>query len=103
MAMALADLSSPIRLIRQRALLQLAFPCAQSHRTAQFFHATQLTQLINYAVRCGRIELARVRLLEAANIARELDARGLHAQANSKVRNHILAGVLNALQHAFDT
>ena len=102
MAVALADLGFAVRLMGQRAGLELAGPGAQPHGAAQFFHAAQLAQLVDDAVRSGRIEFAGVRLLQAADVARVFDARRLHAQADAEIRNLLLAGVLNSFQHAFD-
>ena len=51
--------------------------------------------------RC-RIEFARVRFRQSADIARKLDTRCLHAQANSKIGNFVLSRVTDRLQHAFN-
>ena len=50
----------------------------------------------------GGIELAGVRVLEAADVARKLDARGLHAEADAEVGHLFLARVADGVQHAFD-
>src|SRR5580700_9178784 len=96
MTVALADLALPISSTRQRVGLQFARPCTQPHRAAQFFHTAQLAQLVNHAMRGRGIKLTGIRLLQPAYIARELDARGLHTQANSEVRHFVLARILNA-------
>ena len=103
MPVALADLgSSAISLGGQRIFLQNASPGAQAHGAAHLFHAQQLAQLIDDAVRTGGVKLARIGVLEAADVAGKLDAGGLHAQANSKVRNLLLAGIADGVQHALD-
>ena len=51
--------------------------------------------------RC-RVELAGIGAFQAADIARELDACRLHAQANAEVRNFILARVADGIQHSGD-
>jgi hypothetical protein len=70
MAVALADLVLAIGFVRQRVRLHLAGPRAQPHGAAQLFHAAQLAQLVDHAMRRRRIELARVGLLQAADVAR---------------------------------
>ena len=41
-------------------------------------------------------------LLQAADVARELDHHGLHAQADAEVRDLVLARVADGVEHAFD-
>ena len=53
-------------------------------------------------MRGAGIELARVGLLEAAHVAREFDAGGLHAKTDAKVRDAAFAGVVDGLDHTFD-
>jgi hypothetical protein len=43
------------------------------------------------------------RVFEAADVARELDDRGLHAEADPEERHAGLARVANGFDHAFDT
>ena len=64
-----------------------------SHRSAQFFHSTQLAQFIDHAMRCRRIKLARIRLRQPHDVACKLDACRLHPQTNAKVRNLFLARI----------
>src|ERR1017187_5418939 len=65
-------------------------------------HALQLAQLEDHPMRRSRIEFGGIRLLQAANVARKLDDHGLHAQADAQIRDLILAGVANSVQHAID-
>src|ERR1700675_4994245 len=102
MPMPLADLGLAVHLIRQRSHLDLAWPCSQPHRAAQFFHAPQLAQLVDHAMRSRRIELARIGIRQSADVARIFNASRLHTQTDSEVRDMLLARVLNRLQHAFD-
>ena len=55
-------------------------------------------------MRCcdGGIELAGVGVFEAADVAGELDAGGLHAEADAEVGDLLFAGVADGVQHAFD-
>ena len=102
MPVALADLCRSVSARGQRVLLQHAGPCAQSHRPAHLFHAQQFAQFINDAVLAGGVELARVGVLQAADVARKLDARSLHAQTNSEVGHLFLAGVTDSVQHTLN-
>ena len=102
MPVALADRCPPIGPGRQRVRLHHAIPCAQTHRSAHLLHADQLAQLVDDAMRCRRIELARVRLCQSTHIPRKLDARRLHPQADPEVRHLVLSRILDRIQHAFD-
>ena len=55
-------------------------------------------------MRCwrGGVEFAGVGVLEAADVARKLDAGGLHAQADAEVGHLLFAGVADGVQHALD-
>src|SRR5581483_11612176 len=99
MAMALADLGLSVNFMRQGSWLNLAGPCSQTHCASKFFHATQLAQLVNHAMRSSGIELARIRLSQAAYITRELNAGSLHTQTNSEVRNLLLPRITDGIQH----
>src|SRR5208337_2337041 len=98
----LADLKLAVDPVRQGSRLDFAGPGAQPHGAAQLFYATQFAQLIDHAVRRRGIELAGIGLGQTANVARELDARRLHPQADSKVRNLVFASILDRLQHALN-
>src|SRR5271157_100034 len=103
MAVALADFCRAVGPGCQRTLLQNAAPRAQPHGPAHLFHAQQFAQLVDDAVLAGGVELARIGVLQAANVAGKLDAGGLHAQTNSKIRYLLFAGVAEGVQHALDT
>ena len=55
-------------------------------------------------MRCwrGGIELAGVGILQAADVARELDAGGLHAEADAEVGHILFARIADGVQHALD-
>ena len=53
-------------------------------------------------MRSGGVELAGVGILEAADVARVLDAGGLHAEADAEVGDLVLAGVADGVEHALD-
>src|SRR5271165_6732382 len=78
MPMPLADLKLAVNPVRQSSRLDLASPRAQPHGPTQFLHPTQFAQLVNHAMRSRRIELARIRIRQAAYVACKLDARRLH-------------------------
>src|SRR5271169_3794918 len=102
MAVALADFELAINPVSQRVGLNLASPCAQTHGASKFFHAAQLAQLVNHAMRRGGIELARICIGQANYIAGKLNASGLHSETNSEVGNLFLAGIADRNQHAFN-
>src|SRR5215469_2495781 len=102
-AVAFADLGLTVDLAGQGARLDFAGPGAETHGTAQFFDAAQLAQFVDHSMGSGRIKLAGVGVGESAYVAGELDAGGLHAEANSEVRNLLFAGIANGDQHAFDS
>src|SRR6202050_1083476 len=102
MAMALADLEFAVNLLRQCVGFDFASPRAQPHRTAKFFDSAQLAQLVNYAMRSRRLELARIRIRQSNDVAGTLNTRSLHSQANSKVGNFFLARITNRNQHSFN-
>ena len=73
---------------------------AQPHGAAQFIHAFQLAQLIDDAIGRGGIELGGVGVLQSAHVAREFDHHGLHAEADSEIRNFVLARITDGGDHA---
>ena len=50
----------------------------------------------------GGVELAGVGVFQPADIARELDAGRLHAEADAEVRHLLFARVADGVEHAFD-
>ena len=78
---------------RQRAGHDVAGLRAQAHGGAQVGHVLLLGQQVDHGVRRGGIELARVRALETADVARELDHRALQAEADPEERDAALARV----------
>src|SRR6266511_1775944 len=101
-AMALADFGAAVGLDGVEAGLELAVPCAQAHGAAQLFHPTQLAQFVDHAVRRCGIELAGVGLFEPADVARELDAGGLHAKTYTKVGHVVFSREADAVEHPAD-
>src|SRR5689334_16164749 len=101
-AMPFADLAPAVGLASEAVVRDLAGIRAQTHGSAQLIDAFQFTQLVNYAIRSGGIELGGVRLGQTADVACELDHHGLHAQADAEIGNLEFARVADGLQHAFD-
>ena len=101
-AVALADLGRAVRLRARSCPRPAGRIRAQPHGAAQFVHALQLAQLVDHAVRRGRIELGGVGVFEAAHVARELDHHRLHAQADAEVRHLVLAREADGVDHALD-
>src|ERR1700760_4747034 len=60
MTMALADLRRSISFERKRIWLQHASPCPQAHRSAHLLDTGEFAQLVDDAMRCRGVELARI-------------------------------------------
>src|SRR5215469_6082276 len=103
MPMPLADLKCTVNSVCESIRLNLASPGSQPHRSAQLLYSTQLAQFIDHAVWRCRVEFTRIRLFESNHIARELNARRLHSQADSEVWNLLLPRITDRAQHAFNT
>src|SRR5215472_15067164 len=102
-AVALADLRLTVNLVGEGAGLDFAGPGTETHGTAKFFDTAQLAQFVDHSMGSGGIKLAGVGVRESADVAGELDASGLHTEANAKVRNLLFAGIADGNQHAFDS
>src|SRR5229473_7259504 len=90
MPVPLTDLGLAIYFGGQRARLDLARPCPEPHRATQFFHAAQLAQFVDHAMRSRRIELARIGIRQSADVARIFNTSRLHTETDSEVRNVLL-------------
>src|SRR5439155_17517908 len=75
-AVALADLQLSVGLVGERAGLEFASPRPEPHGAAQFVNSPQLAQLVDHAVRCGRVELAGISRLRSEEHTSELQSRG---------------------------
>ena len=102
MAVALADFGFAVGLEGVGVGVEFALPGAEAHGAAEFFYAAQLAQFVDDAVRSGGIEFAGVGLVESADVAGELDAGGLHAEADAEVGDVVFAGEADAVEHAGD-
>src|SRR5262249_60695121 len=94
-AVALVHLGRAVRTRRKAALPKLALVGAQPHRAAFFRHAGLIGQQIDHLVTAGRVELTGVRIRPAEDVARELDRRHLHAEAEAEIRHALLARILH--------
>src|SRR5512141_2534282 len=82
-AMPFVDEISMICLVSFRSLLEVAGVRTQPHRPAVLFDLLLFQHHIDHIL-IGLLELGAVGLLEAADIAGELDDRTLQAEANAK-------------------
>src|SRR5574337_39589 len=90
-----------VDVVRQRAALHVRALRAQAHRAAQvgarvalLDRAVAVLPLLDqpdHRMRRRRLELGRVGVRKARDMARELDRRDLHAQADAEVRDALLA------------
>src|SRR6185436_15053228 len=57
----------------------------------------------NHTIGRSLVELGGIRLLQPADVARELDHHGLHSQADPEIRDLVFARVADGLQHSLDS
>src|ERR1700675_4959040 len=98
MPVPLADFSLAVYVVRQRSHFDLARPRSQPHGATQVFHAPQLAQLVDHAMRSRRIELTRIGIRQSAHVTRIFNASRLHTETDSEVWDMFLAPELNRLQ-----
>src|SRR3990172_1155005 len=97
--MALGDLLGPVRPRRMGALLEDRRIGPEAHRASHGLDTQEVAQLVDDTVGGVLAELGRVRLLEAAQVARALDDRALEPQADAEEGDLPLAGVADRLDH----
>src|SRR5437588_117510 len=103
MAMALANLfRAAVNLPGQRTFSQQARPGPEAHRAPHFLDVDQIAELENDCVRRFDIEFGRVRVFKLTDVARELDAGGLHAETDSEIRSAGAARVRDRSNHSLD-
>src|SRR5262249_52894590 len=98
--MPLTDLRLAVGLLGLGTGLQHARPLPEAHVAAHPFHPLELPQLVDHRVLSAWVELRRVRSLETAHVAGELDDGALQSQANPEERDLSLARVPDRLEHA---
>src|ERR1051325_3023362 len=101
MAVPLFDRIRRVRLAGERAVAQERRVLAEAHRAAEGVDADEIAQLVDDLVRRLVVELRRVRADHARYVARELDRRALHAEADAEVGDLALAGVADGGQLSF--
>src|ERR1043165_3239164 len=101
MAVALLDELGAVRGAGDRAFLERARILAEAHRAAEGVDADAVAQLVDDLVRRLVVELRRVRADLAADVARELDRRALHTEADAEVGEALLARVADRAQLPF--
>src|SRR5438128_11958033 len=100
MAMAFAGLACAVDAFRKRSGRELARISAQPHRPAHRFDADQIAQLEDNRMRCVVVKLGRVRALQPAYVASELDRRALHSQTYPEIRRLLASRVVYRSEHA---
>src|SRR5712671_2617224 len=111
-AVAFVDHVRAVDLARQAPGLERGALSAQAHRPAEiglFVAALDPAVAVlplghegDHRVRRVAVEFRAVRAREPDDVARKLDHRELHAQADAEIRDLVLARVLDRLHHAFD-
>ena len=102
MAVALVDDLLPIRLVRVGARQQLARIKTQPHRTAHLVDVSLLGHEVDDGRRGEGRELRGVGVRRIERLAREVDHRALHAQAQAEVRNAVVPRVARRDDLALD-
>ena len=100
MPVALVHLAGSIDGVRARADRQLAGVPTQPHRAPEFVDSQQIAQLVDDLVGGVRVAFGRVRAVEPAHVAGELDRRPLETVADAEVGNAALAGDAGGAHHA---
>ena len=85
--MALADLELAVRARRLASLFERARVRPEPHRPAVHFEVALVGHEVDHRIGRRLVDLARHRLGQLADVARELDARELHAVADAEERN----------------
>ena len=99
-AVALGDLLRAVAARHGAARRDLAGIAAQAQRAALVDLLALAGHEIDDLVRRALVKLAGIGLFQPRRVARELDHRDLHAQADAEVRHMMLAGVLRRQDHA---
>src|SRR5881394_2676 len=99
-AVALAHFGGAVDLRHARARAQAAGIGAEAHRAAHFLDPFLRAHQRDHGILALRLELARVRVGDLADVAGELDDRGLQAEADAEERQLVLARPANRLEHA---
>ena len=102
MTMTLSHLVDAIGLLRMRARRELARIGADTHRAALVLDTLLALHERDDRVRRVGVELRRMGIGHAADVARELDDGALHAEAEAEERDLVLAGILDGLDLALD-
>src|SRR5579862_8941168 len=102
MPMSFADLQLAVSVSRESARHDGARIRAQSHGATHNFEVALVLHEIDDRVRRLGFDFARVRMIQTADVSRELDAGELHAVADAEERHAILARETNREELAFD-
>src|SRR5262245_20485505 len=84
----------------QRSRRQLALISSEPHRAAHRLDSEQVAQFEDHRVRRIGVELGRIGVLDAADIAREFDRRALQPQADAEKRLLFTARVRDGADHS---
>src|SRR5258707_6537690 len=102
MTVALADFGFAIGLMGQGAGFEFAGPGAEAHGATHLFHAKQFAEFVDHAMGSLRIALRGVRIWKRSHIPGVFDCGALHAKANSKIGDFVLARELDGVNHALE-
>ena len=93
--------STSSMIARDGAFPQVARVFAETHRAAEGVDADEIAQFVDHFVRRLVVELGRVRADHPHDVARKLDRRALHAEADAEVGDALLAREADGAQLSF--
>ena len=100
--MALVDDLLAVHRRRLRAGREAGRVEAKAHRAALVLHVALVGHEVDHGVVGEHVELGRVRVAGADDLAREFDHRALEAQAQAEVRDAVFAGEMGGEDLALD-
>src|SRR5262245_42295379 len=100
--MPFGDLTHAIDRFSERSREQAAWVCAETHCSAHIFHSQQIAQFENNRVGRVGIELRRIGIFDAADIARVFNRCALHTQTDAEEGDLLAARVTDRADHPGD-
>ena len=100
--MALMDLDAAVFLISLRVLIENTRIGAETERAADILDTVLVRQKCDNRIGGVRIDLDAVGIGKTADIAGKLDDRDLHSEAQTKIRDLVLARIFCSNDHALD-
>ena len=103
MPVSLRHVSCTVDSLRERASDNLRRPCAQPHACAFVTDATLLFQQRDHGLWGIFVELSAICVFDSTDVPREFNSCHLHAKAETKIRNLLLARVTGGIDFSFSS